>query len=427
MYKPLADRMRPTSLDDVVGQEEILGKNGLLRRIIESGTATNMILFGPPGTGKTTIANIIADKTKRTLYKLNATTASISDIKSIISEVDTFMAPGGILLYLDEIQYFNKRQQQSLLEFIENGKIILIASTTENPYFYVYGAILSRSTVFEFKPVPPEEIEKVVIRAAREYEKNLKAEVSFEEGVVRQIALRSGGDVRKAINAVELLAGASKIEDGKLLITSEDAAVASQRSAMRFDRDGDSHYDLLSAFQKSIRGSDPDAAIYYLARLLEGGDLPSACRRLLVCAAEDVGLAYPQAMPIVVACVNAALQVGLPEAQIPLAEAVILCATAPKSNSAVEAISRATADIKSGVTGEVPAHLRDSSYKGANKLGRGIDYKYPHSYPNHFVPQQYLPDELVGKTYYSYGNNKTEQAYKAYWDRIKSTQTDRDE
>lgn len=426
MYKPLADRMRPTSLEDVVGQEEILGENGLLRRIIEAGTATNMILFGPPGTGKTTIANIIAERTKRTLYKLNATTASISDIKSIISEVDTLMAPGGILLYLDEIQYFNKRQQQSLLEFIENGKIILIAATTENPYFYVYGAILSRSTVFEFKPVPPAEIEKVVIRAAKECEKDLDAEILFEDGVVKQIALRAGGDVRKAINAVELLAGATKVEKGKAVITSKDAAVVSQRSAMRFDKDGDNHYDLLSAFQKSIRGSDPDAAIHYLARLLEGGDLPSACRRLLVCAAEDVGLAYPQAMPIVVACVNAALQVGLPEAQIPLAEAVILCATAPKSNSAVEAIGLAAADIRNGKAGDVPPHLRDAHYKGAETLGRGIEYKYPHSYPGHYVPQQYLPDELLGKIYYSYGNNKNEQAFKAYWDRIKSGKDESD-
>ena len=426
MYKPLADRMRPTSLDDVVGQEEILGENGLLRRVIEAGTATNMILFGPPGTGKTTIANIIAERTKRTLYKLNATTASISDIKSIISEVDTLMAPGGILLYLDEIQYFNKRQQQSLLEFIENGKIILIAATTENPYFYVYGAILSRSTVFEFKPVPPAEIEKVVIRAAKECEKDLDAEILFEDGVVKQIALRAGGDVRKAINAVELLAGATKVEKGKAVITSKDAAVVSQRSAMRFDKDGDNHYDLLSAFQKSIRGSDPDAAIHYLARLLEGGDLPSACRRLLVCAAEDVGLAYPQAMPIVVACVNAALQVGLPEAQIPLAEAVILCATAPKSNSAVEAIGLAAADIRNGKAGEVPPHLRDANYKGAKELGRGIEYKYPHSYPGHYVPQQYLPDELLGRTYYSYGSNKNEQAFKTYWDRIKSGKDESD-
>lgn len=425
MYKPLADRMRPKGLDEVVGQEEILGSNGLLRRLIESGAPTNMILFGPPGTGKTTIANIIAEKTNRTMYKLNATTASISDIKEIISEVDTLLAPGGILLYLDEIQYFNKRQQQSLLEFIENGKIVLIASTTENPYFYVYGAILSRCTVFEFKSVPPAEIEKVIYRAAGELENELSAEIIFEEGVARQIALRSGGDVRKAINALEIIAAASNSIGGTITITAEDAAITAQRSAMRFDRDGDSHYDLLSAFQKSIRGSDPDAAIHYLARLLEGGDLASACRRLLVCAAEDVGLAYPQVMSIVVACVNAALQVGLPEARIPLAQAVILCATSPKSNSAAQAIDSAIADIKSGKIGNVPNHLRDSSYKGAEELRRGIGYKYPHSYPNNYVQQEYLPDELKNRKYYSFGFNKNEQASRAYWDRIKNSD-DRD-
>lgn len=420
MYRPLADRMRPKDLDEVVGQDEILGNNGLLKRIIESGSATNMILFGPPGTGKTTIANIIAAKTNRTLYKLNATTASISDIKTIISEVDTLLAPGGILLYLDEIQYFNKRQQQSLLEFIETGKIVLIASTTENPYFYVYGAILSRCTVFEFKSVDPEDIVKVIYRAASELEKDYGVRITFEEGAAHQIAMRSGGDVRKAINALEIIASATKPEGDRISINTEDVGIVAQRSAMNFDRDGDSHYDLLSAFQKSIRGSDPDAAIHYLARLLEGGDLASACRRLLVCAAEDVGLAYPQAMPIVVACVNAALQVGLPEARIPLAEAVILCATSPKSNSASEAIDRAIADIRSGNIGNVPPHLRDSSYKGAEELGRGIGYKYPHSYPNNYIPQQYLPDELVNRKYYLYGNNKTEQASKTYWNRIKN-------
>jgi len=422
MYKPLADRLRPQKLSDVVGQREILGENGLLKRIIESGKITNLIFFGPSGTGKTTVANIIANETNRTLHKLNATTASISDIKAIISDVDTLMAPGGVLLYLDEIQYFNKKQQQSLLEFIENGKIVLIASTTENPYFYVYGAILSRSTVFEFKPVPPEDVETAVRRAVNILEKEHNASIEFEDGVLRHIAVCSGGDVRKAINAVELLVEASAGSGGRIVITAEDANVVSQRSVLRFDRDGDSHYDLLSAFQKSIRGSDPDAAVYYLARLLEGGDLPSACRRLLVAAAEDVGLAYPQAMPIVTACVNAALQVGLPEAQIPLAEAVILCATAPKSNSAVSAISKAAEDIKNGRVGDIPDHLRDSHYSGAEKLGRGLTYKYPHSFPNHYVKQQYLPDDLKDRVYYEYGPNKNEQAFRSYWDKIKSDQ-----
>jgi len=420
MYRPLADRLRPQNLSEVVGQREMLGENGLLRRIIESGTITNLIFFGPSGTGKTTVANIIANETKRTLYKLNATTASISDVKSIISDAGTLMAPGGALLYLDEIQYFNKKQQQSLLEFIENGKIVLIASTTENPYFYVYGAILSRSTVFEFKPVPPEDIETALRRAAGFLEKELNTVIEFEDGVLRHVSVCSGGDVRKAINAVELLVNASANSGGRILVTAEDAKIVSQRSALRFDRDGDSHYDLLSAFQKSIRGSDPDAAVYYLARILEGGDLLSACRRLLVAAAEDVGLAYPQAMPIVYACVSAALQVGLPEAQIPLAEAVILCATAPKSNSAVTAVSKAMEDIRNGRVGDVPDHLRDSHYGGAEKLGRGLDYKYPHGFPNHYVKQQYLPDELKDRVYYEYGPNKNEQAFKSYWDKIKA-------
>jgi putative ATPase len=419
MYRPLADRLRPERLEDLVGQQEILGDNGLLRRIIRSGKITNMIFFGPSGTGKTTVANIIANETNRRLRKLNATTASISDIKAIISEVDTLLAPGGVLLYLDEIQYFNKKQQQTLLEFIESGKIVLIASTTENPYFYVYGAILSRSTVFEFKPLSPKDVETALRRAVDFLEKDMDIKIGFEEGVMRQIAVSSGGDVRKAINALELLVAASPDHDGSISITAADAKLLSQRSALRFDRDGDSHYDLLSAFQKSIRGSDPDAAIYYLARILEGGDLPSACRRLLVTAAEDVGLAYPQAMPIVTACVDAALQIGLPEAQLPLAEAVILCALAPKSNSAASAIGKASEDIKSGMVGDVPDHLRDSHYAGAEKLGRGLDYKYPHNFPNNYVKQQYLPEELTEKVYYKYGLNKNEQAFKKYWNRIK--------
>ncbi len=419
MYKPLADRLRPETLDEVVGQHQILGQRGLLRRIIASGNITNMIFFGPPGTGKTTVANIIAKETNRTLYKLNATTASISDIKSMISDIDTLLAPGGILLYLDEIQYFNKKQQQSLLEFIENGKIVLIASTTENPYFYVYGAILSRSTVFEFKPIPSEDIEKSITRAANLLGEEHNTQIAFEDGVVEHIASCSGGDVRKALNSLEVLVAASETTDGRTLVTVADALVVSQKTSLRFDRDGDNHYDLLSAFQKSIRGSDPDAAVYYLARILAGGDLVSACRRLLVIAAEDVGLAYPQAMSVVMACVNAAQQLGLPEAQIPLAEAVILCATSPKSNSAAEAVGAAMSDIQNGKTGDVPNNLRDAHYQGAAKLGRGLTYMYPHAYPNNYVKQQYLPDELVDTVYYKYGNNKNEQSFYKYWDKIK--------
>ena len=413
MYQPLADKLRPKTLDDVVGQQHLLGRNGLLRRVIESGSIPNLIFYGPSGVGKTTVASIIAKQTDRRLYHLNATTAGIADIKAIIDELDTFLAPNGALVYLDEIQYFNKKQQQSLLEFIETGKITLIASTTENPYFYIYNAILSRSTVFEFKPVEPQEMQRAVERAL-----TLAAEgkpLAVEDGVAAHIAQAVGGDVRKALGAVELLVlGAG--EDG---ITLADAQQAAQRSNMRYDRDGDSHYDILSALQKSIRGSDPDAALHYLARLTEAGDLISAARRLLVIAAEDVGLAYPQCMPIVKACVDSAFQLGLPEGRIPLAEAVVLMATAPKSNSAILGIETALADIRAGRTGDIPAHLKDAHYAGAAKLGRGLTYRFPHDYPHHWTPQQYLPDALQGARYYEYGENKTEQAARAYWARVK--------
>ena len=405
MYQPLADKLRPKTLDDVVGQQHLLGKTGLLRRVIESGSIPNLIFYGPSGVGKTTVASIIAKQTDRKLYRLNATTAGIADIKAIIDELDTFLAPEGALVYLDEIQYFNKKQQQSqsLLEFIESGKITLIASTTENPYFYIYNAILSRSTVFEFKPVDAADMQRAVERAFR---------LALGE---KPIAQAVGGDVRKALGAVELLvlgAGA----DG---ITLSDAQQAAQRSNMRYDRDGDSHYDILSAFQKSIRGSDPDAALHYLARLLEAGDMISAARRMLVIAAEDVGLAYPQCMAIVKACVDSAFQLGLPEARIPLAEAAVLMATAPKSNSAILGIEAALADIRAGKTGDIPAHIRDAHYGGAAKLGRGLTYRFPHDFPNHWTPQQYLPDELRAAHYYEFGMNKTEQAAKAYWERVK--------
>lgn len=418
MQRPLADEIRPKTLDEVVGQRHLLAPGALLRRLIEQGTDANMVFYGPSGTGKTTIANIIAEKTNKTLYRLNATTASLQDIKDIIADVGTLLAPGGVLLYLDEIQYFNKKQQQSLLEFMENGKLTLIASTTENPYFYVYSALLSRSTVFEFKAVPPQEAEPAVLRALKIEQERSELPLSWEEGLPLQIATACGGDVRKAINAVELLCQAAAPKKGKLRLTRDDASQAAQRSAMRYDRDGDAHYDILSALQKSIRGSDPDAAVHYLGRLLEAGDLLSPCRRLLVIAAEDVGLAYPMAIVVTKACVDAALQVGLPEARLPLAEAAVLLATAPKSNTAYNAIIAAMADLKKGKTGDIPRHLQNV-HADTSGQEREQGYLYPHDFPHRWVEQQYLPDALKGVRYYEWGDNKTEQAAKAYWEKIK--------
>ncbi len=419
MSSPLADRIRPQTLDEIVGQKHLLSEGKPLRRIIESGEIPNLIFYGPSGVGKTTLATYIAKKTNRTLKKLNGTTASTADIRAVVQELSTFSGFGGILLYLDEIQYFNKKQQQTLLEFIEDGRITLIASTTENPYFYVYNAILSRSTVFEFKPVEAQDLEPAVRRAVNFLAQEKNVEIEISDHAVRTIASSCGGDVRKALNAVELCVISAPEEDGVKKVSTEHAAELSQQSAFRYDRDSDEHYDVISAYQKSMRGSDPDAALHYLARLLKAGDLPSACRRLMVCACEDVGLAYPQIIPIVKACVDIAQAVGLPEAKLPLADAVILVCLAPKSNSAHDAIALAMADVDAGKAGAIPRTLQNMHYDGADNKNPGQFYQYPHSFPDHYVPQQYLPDMLKDSVYYDYGDNKNEQAFKAYWDKVK--------
>lgn len=413
---PLADKIRPSELNEVFGQAHILGEGRPLKNIIESGHIPNMIFYGPSGVGKTTVANIIAEKSSMELHKLNGTSASTSDIKDIIASRNTFSAVNGILLYLDEIQYLNKKQQQSLLEYIENGDITLIASTTENPFFYVYNAILSRCTVFEFKALLPDEIIPAVERGFKLAAEQSNKKLTIEEGVFEQIAKGCGGDVRKSLNTVELCLLAAN--DNK--ITCELAKELAQRSNMRYDRDGDQHFDLLSAFQKSIRGSDENAALHYMARLLEAGDLPSICRRLLVIASEDVGLAYPNGIVVAKACVDAALQLGIPEARIPLAEAVVLLATAPKSNSAYNAINAAIADVQKGITGDFPRQLQNVHYDGEGARVKGQHYLYPHDYPNHYVEQQYLPDELKDTVYYKFGDNKLEKAAEEYRKKIKN-------
>ena len=418
MYQPLADILRPTTLDEVYGQEHILGKGAVLRRLIDSGKVPNMIFYGPSGTGKTTVANIIAQQTNRTLFKLNATTASTADIKQIVAQLDTFMAPNGVLLYLDEIQSFNKKQQQSLLEHIENGKITLIASTTENPYFYVFNAILSRSTVFEFKQISAQAALQAVRRAVRYLEERTALKAQPEEGALEYIAGSCGGDIRKAMNAIEVMFSAGIPEGDILPLTLADAKAVTQKSALRADRDGDNHYDLLSALQKSIRGSDPDAAVHYLARLLEEGQLQSACRRLMVIAAEDVGLAFPQIIPIVKSCVDMALMLGMPEARIPLGDAAVLMATSPKSNTGHIALDMALKDVRDGKGRGFPRHLQNV-HADSYTMDREQGYQYPHDFRNHWVDQQYLPDELVGTKYYQYGDNKLEQAAKQYWETVK--------
>ncbi|MBQ9860318.1 MAG: replication-associated recombination protein A [Clostridia bacterium] len=419
MKAPLADRIRPSTLDEVVGQRHILGKGKALRNIMESGHIPNLIFYGPSGVGKTTVARMIAEKSGMRLHKLNGTTASTADIKAVVEELDTFAGMNGVLLYLDEIQYFNKRQQQTLLEFIENGQITLIASTTENPYFYVYNAILSRSTVFEFRAVEPADIVPAVQRGFAFLEGEKNTSITVEEGVYEHIARSCGGDVRKALNAVELCVLASPVTEGGIVVTMDIASQLAQRSAMRYDREGDEHYDIISAYQKSMRGSDPNAALHYLARLLEAGDLPSACRRLLVCASEDVGLAYPQILPIVKAAVDIALQVGLPEARIPLADAVVLVCQAPKSVAAHDAIDAAMADIRAGKSGPIPRQLQNKHFDGDEVENKGQFYQYPHAFPGHWVQQQYLPDALRDAVYYTPGDNKTEQSFAAYWKDIK--------
>ena len=419
MAAPLADRIRPTSLDQVVGQHHLLDPGRALRQILQSGEIPNMVFYGPSGVGKTTVASIIAQNTQRHLVKLNGTTASTADIKEAVARTNTFEGIHGVLLYLDEIQYFNKKQQQTLLEFIENGSITLIASTTENPYFYVYNAILSRSTVFEFKPVEPADIEKAVNRAFDFLSQEQGRPVMPEEGVARHIAAACGGDVRKAMNAVELSTLACDQGGPAVEVTLESARELTQKSVMRYDKNGDEHYDLMSAFQKSMRGSDPDAALHYLGRLLEAGDLPSACRRLLVCACEDVGLAWPQIIPIVKAAVDSALMVGLPEARIPLADAAVLVSLAPKSNSAHVALDLAIEDLRAGKGGRIPRNLQNKHFDGAEVERKGQFYQYPHDAPHHWLPQQYLPDSLLGVQYYEYGDNKTEQSFRAYWEKIK--------
>ncbi len=418
MYQPLADILRPQTLDEVYGQSHILGEGAILRRLVEAGNIPNMIFYGPSGTGKTTVASIIAKQTNRTLYTLNATTASTADIKNIVSQLDTFMAPNGVLLYLDEIQSFNKKQQQSLLEHIENGKITLIASTTENPYFYVFNAILSRSTVFEFKQIDAAAAKQAIDRAIRFLEERNGVKAQVEAGALEYIAGACGGDIRKALNAVEVLFSASQPKDGILPLSLEDAKLVTQKSALRADREGDNYYDLLSALQKSIRGSDPDAAVHYLARLLEAGQMQAACRRLMVVACEDVGLAYPMIIPIVKSCVDAALMLGMPEARIPLGDAAVLMATSPKSNTGHVALDAALEDVRKGKGGDFPRHLQNmhvDTYTQEREQG----YKYPHAFSGNWVQQQYLPDELVGTTYYHWGNNKMEQASRQYWETIK--------
>lgn len=419
MRDPLANRLRPQTLSDVCGQQHLLAPGKVFRQTVEGGTVPNMIFYGPSGVGKTTVARIIAENSGMTLHKLNGTSCGTGDIKAVLNDIGTLNGSEGILLYLDEIQYLNKKQQQSLLECIENGSVTLIASTTENPYFYIYSALLSRCTVFEFKSLRAEDIAQGLRNAITKIEKEDGISIQIEEEALQYLAQSAGGDMRKALGGLEFAVTAAAIQDNTKHITLDMIQQVTLRTAMRYDRAGDDHYDIVSAYQKSMRGSDPDAALHYLARLLEAGDLPSACRRLMVCACEDVGLAYPQIIPIVKAAVDAANMLGLPEARIPLADAVILVATSPKSNGGETAIDAALADVRAGKTGPIPRQLQNKHFDGEDALVKGQNYKYPHAYPNHWVEQQYLPDVLKDAHYYTYGENKNEQAARAYWERIK--------
>nr|WP_314277906.1 replication-associated recombination protein A [uncultured Peptostreptococcus sp.] len=417
---PLADKYRPRTIDDIVGQKYIIGKGKLLNNMIESEYLPNMIFFGPPGVGKTTLAEIMASRDKKKFFKINASNSSIDDIKKVIASIGSLESQDGILLYIDEIQSFNKKQQQSILEFIENGQISLIASTTENPYHYVYKAILSRSIVIEFKRIELDAIIKGLKNVVQKYSKETSIDLIVSDEAYKGIANISGGDMRSSINILELAIKESKLDrEARLVIDLDLVTSLPIVSRYNFDRTGDEHYNLLSALQKSIRGSDPDASIYYLARLIKGGDLISITRRLLVIACEDVGIAYPNAIVIVKSCVDSAMQVGLPEARIPLAQACLLLATAPKSNSAYIAIDRALSDIDSIGESEIPKHLLDSHYEGAKSLGHGEGYKYPHSYPNNYIDQQYLPDNMVDRIYYQPLNNKFEAQAKEFLKHLK--------
>ena len=410
MQKPLADLLRPQTLNDMVGQDHLLKEGSVFRKSIESGHINNMIFYGPPGVGKTTVANIIAKQSNLSLYKLNGTSASTDDIKNVIKEVDSLLNAKGILLYLDEIQYLNKKQQQSLLEFVESGDITLIASTTENPYFYIYPALLSRCTVFEFKSLKVDDVKNGLTKAASHL--NIK----FEDEALEKLAIASNGDMRKALNNLDFIYGAM---GKKKTVTNAMVNEMINKAHITYDRAEDKHFDTLSAFMKSLRGSDPDAAIFYLAKLLEGGDIIAASRRLLCSASEDVGLAYPQIIPIVKACVDSALQLGLPEARLPLANATILIATAPKSNAAYLAIDDAINDVRQGKGITTPRCLQNTHFDGEDAEVKGQNYLYPHDYPNHWVNQQYLPDDIKKRKYYIYQDNKYEQSLKQYWEKIK--------